>query len=147
MSQYLSFKLINKTNPSVKVDLGYWCTSIARGIGWNFNGIFKFTECNTKLDIETLTSYIGQLHEGVEEYKKNLQKEKENKKENTELLLKAQSAAAVEAIKEDISYNDESITDWQDEIDTWSMVENKLDFILNILEENKEEWELYYKNS
>lgn len=147
MSQYLSFKLINKTNPLVKVDLGYWCTSIARGIGWSFNGIFKFTECNTKLDIETLTSYIEQLHEGVEEYKQNLQKEKENKKENTELLLKAQSAAAVEAIKEDISSNDDSITDWQDEIDTWSMVENKLNFILDILKENEEEWELYYRNS
>lgn len=147
MSQYLSFKLINKENPSVKVDLGYWCTSIARSIGWNFNGIFKFTESNTKLDIETLTSYIDHLHEGVEEYKQNLQKEKENKKENTELLLKAQSAAAVEAIKEDISSNDDSITDWQDEIDTWSMVENKLNFILDILEENKDEWELYYKNS
>lgn len=147
MSQYLSFELINKTNPLVKVDLGYWCTSIARCIEWNFNGIFKFTEYNTKLDIETLTSYIYQLHEGVEEYKKNLQKEKEKKKENTELLLKAQSAAAVEAIKEDISSNDDSITDWQDEIDTWSMVENKLNFILNILEDNKDEWELYYRNS
>lgn len=147
MSQYLSFELINKTNPSVKVDLGYWCTSIARGIGWNFNGIFNFTECNTKLDIETLTSYIDQLHEGVENYKENLRKEKERKKENTELLLKAQSEAAVKAIKEDISYNDDSIADWQDDIDTWSMVENNLNFILNILEENKEEWELYYKNS
>ena len=71
----------------------------------------------------------------------------ENKKENTELLLKAQSTAAVEAIKEDISSNDDSITDWQDEIDTWSMVENKLNFILDILEENEEEWELYYRNS
>ena len=147
MSQYLSFELINKANPEVKVDLGYWCTSIARSIGWNFNGIFKFTECNTKLDIETLTYYIDQLHEGVEEYKQNLQKEKEIKKENTELLLKAQSAAAVEAIKEDISSNDESIADWQDEIDTWSMVENKLNFILNVLDDNKDNWELVYKNS
>lgn len=147
MSQYLRFELINKTNPLVKVDLGYWCTSIARCIGWNFNGIFNYTEYNTKLDIETLTSYIYQLHEGVEEYKQNLQKEKENKKENTELLLKAQSAAAVEAIKEDISSNDDTIKDWQDEIDTWSMVENKLNFILNILEDNKDEWELYYRNS
>lgn len=147
MSQYLSFKLINKTNPLVKVDLGYWCTSIARGIGWSFNGIFSFTECNTKIDKNTLKSYIETLHEGIDEYRENLRKEQENKKENTELLLKAQSTSAVEAIKEDISSNDDSITDWQDEIDTWSMVENKLNFILDILEENEEEWELYYRNS
>ena len=147
MSQYLRFELINKTNPLIKVDLGYWCTSIARGIGWSFNGIFPFTECNTKMDMDTLKSYIETLHEGIDEYRENLRKEQESKKENTELLLKAQSSAAVEAIKEDISSNDDSITDWQDEIDTWSMVENKLNFILDILEENEEEWELYYRNS
>lgn len=147
MSQYLSFKLINKENPNTKVDLGYWCSSIARGIGWNFNGIFSFTECNTKIEIDTLKSYIETLHEGIDEYRENLRKEQESKKENTELLLKAQSAAAVEAIKEDISSNDDSIADWLDEIDTWSMVENKLNFILDILEENKDEWELWYKNS
>ena len=41
MSQYLSFELINKANPDIKVDLGYWCTSIARGISWNFEDIFR----------------------------------------------------------------------------------------------------------
>lgn len=147
MSQYLSFELINKENPKIKVDLGYWCTSIARGIGWNFNGIFKFTETNTNLDVETLKSYIENLHDGIEEYKEHLRKAQENKKENLELLLKAQSEVAIKSIKDDISDNEDSITDWQDEIDTWGMVENKLNFILDILEENKDEWELVYKNS
>lgn len=147
MSQYLSFDLVNKTNPDIKVDLGYWCTSIARGISWNFEGIFPFTECITKMDMDTLKSYIETLHEGIDEYRENLRKEQESKKENTELLLKAQSSAAVEAIKEDISSNDDSIAEWQDEIETWGMVENKLNFILDILEENKDEWELWYKNS
>lgn len=147
MSQYLSFDLVNKANPNIKVDLGYWCSSIARGIGWNFNGIFPFTECITKMDMDTLKSYIETLHEGIDGYRENLRKEQESKKENTELLLKAQSAAAVEAIKEDIRSNDDSISEWQDEIDTWNMVENKLNFILDILEENKDEWELWYRNS
>lgn len=147
MSQYLSFKLINKENPAVKVDLGYWCTSIARSIGWNFNGIFKFTESNIKLDIETLKSYIEDLHDGIEEYKEHLRKAQEKKKENLDLLLKAQSEFAVKSIKEDINDNDESIEEWEDEIDTWGMVENKLNLILDILEENKDEWELVYKNS
>jgi hypothetical protein len=147
MSQCLSFDLVNRADHNIKVDLGYWSTSIARGISWNFEGIFPFTECNTKMDMDTLKSYIETLHEGIDEYRENLRKEQESKKENTELLLKAQSAAAVEAIKEDISSNDDSIADWQDEIDTWSMVENKLNFILDMLKENEEEWELYYRNS
>lgn len=147
MSQYLSFELVNKENPKIKVDLGYWCTSIARGIGWNFEGIFKFTESKIKLDIETLKSYIDNLHDGINEYKENLRNAQESKKENTELLLKAQTPAAVDAIKEDISDNEDSIKDWQDEIDTWEMVENKLNFILDILEDNKDYWELVYKNS
>ena len=147
MSQYLSFELVNKENPKIKVDLGYWCSSIARGISWNFEGIFKFTESKIKLDIETLKSYIDILHDGINEYKKNLSDVQESKKENTELLLKAQTQAAVDAIKDDISDNEDSIKDWLDEIDTWEMVENKLNFILNILEDNKDYWELVYKNS
>ncbi len=148
MSQYLSFELINKANPDIKVDLGYWCTSIARGIAWNFEDIFKYTgDEDVKLDIETLKSYIETLHDGVEEYRKNLLKEQKQKEENLELLLRAQTQVVVDAIKESIDMNDDSIADWEEEIDTWSLVENKLRFILGVLEENNEKWELLYNNS
>ena len=147
MSQYLSFELVNKTNPEIKIDLGYWCTSIARSIVYNFNGIFSYTNSNIKLDVDILKSYIRELHEGIEEYRKNLREIQDKKKENLELLLKAQSKVVVDAIKDDIRNNEDSIADWQDDIDTWSMVENKLNFILDILEENKDDWELVYKNS
>jgi hypothetical protein len=148
MSQYLDFELINKTNPEIKVKLGYWCTSIARGISWNFDNIFRYTGDDVvKLDIDTLKSYIESIHNGIEKYKSNLQKEQESKKENTELLLKAQSQFAVDAIKEDIRINEESIQDWLDEIETWESVECKLNFILDILNENTNEWELIYSNA
>lgn len=147
MSQYLSFKLINKENPAVKVDLGYWCTSIARSISYNFNGIFRYTESDIKLSIETLKSYIEDLHNGIEEYRKNLLESQEKKKEFVELLLKAQTEAAVNAIKEEIYCNDDCIADWKEEIEDWVMVEDKLNFILNVLDDNKDNWELVYKNS
>mgnify|MGYP003450181438 FL=1 len=148
MSQYLSFELINKANPDIKVDLGYWCTSIARGISWNFEDIFKYTgENDVTLDIDTLKSYIDILHSGIDEYKENLRKEQERKRENTEILLRAQTQVVVDAIREDINMNDDSIADWEEEIDTWSSVESKLNFILNVLDENKNEWELRYNNS
>ena len=148
MSQYLSFELINKANPDIKVDLGYWCTSIARGISWNFEDIFKYTGDNdVTLDIDTLKSYIDTLHSGIDEYRENLRKAQDRKKENMELLLKAQTQVVVDAIKEDIDMNDDSIADWEEEIDTWSSVESKLRFILGVLEENNEKWELLYNNS
>ena len=148
MSQYLSFELINKANPDIKVDLGYWCTSIARGISWNFEDIFKYTgENDVTLDIDTLKSYIDILHSGIDGYKENLRKEQERKRENTELLVKAQTQVVVDAIRESIDMNDDSIADWEEEIDTWSSVESKLNFILNVLDENKNEWELRYNNS
>lgn len=148
MSQYLSFELINKANPDIKVDLGYWCTSIARGISWNFEDIFKYTgENDVTLDIDTLKSYIDTLHSGIDGYKEYLRKEQERKRENTEILLKAQTQVVVDAIREDINMNDDSIADWEEEIDTWSSVESKLNFILNVLDENKNEWELRYNNS
>ena len=148
MSQYLSFELINKDNPDIKVDLGYWCTSIARGISWNFEDIFKYTgENDVTLDTDTLKSYIDTLHSGIDEYKEYLRKEQERKRENTELLVKAQTQVVVDAIRESIDMNDDSIADWEEEIDTWSSVESKLNFILNVLDENKNEWELRYNNS
>ena len=147
MSQYLSFKLVNKTNPDIKVDLGYWCTSVARGIENHFEGIFKYTENDTKLDYKTMQSYIETLHNGIEAYKENLRKEQEKKKEYIEYLLKAQSEVVVTAIKEDISYIDEAIVDWQDDIESWSDVESNLNFILETLGNNEDDWELVYKNS
>ena len=147
MSQYLSFKLINKNNPELSVDLGYWCTSIARTIGREFNGIFQYTEINVKIDYKTLESYIDTLQDGINVYKNNLRKVQEKKKEQLELLLNAQTEIALESIKEEISYLDSSIEAWQDDIETWEMVEKKLIFILDTLGNNKEEWELVYKNS
>ena len=147
MSQYLSFKLVNKTNPDIKVDLGYWCTSVARGIENYFEDIFKYTEIDTKLDYKTMQSYIETLHNGIEAYKENLRKEQEKKKEYIEYLLKAQSEVVVTAIKEDISYIDEAIVDWQDDIESWSDVESNLNFILETLGNNEDDWELVYKNS
>jgi hypothetical protein len=147
MSQYLRFKLVNISNPDIKVDFSYWSTSIARGIENYFEGIFKYTESDTKLDYKTMQSYIETLHNGIEEYKENLRKEQEKKKEYIEYLLKAQSEVVVSAIKEDICNIDESIIEWQDDIDTWSDVENNLNFILETLGNNEDNWELVYKNS
>jgi hypothetical protein len=42
---------------------------------------------------------------------------------------------------------DESIEEWQEEIDTWQSVETKLNFILYLLEDNKDGWKLVYGNS
>ena len=148
MSQYLSFELVNKTNPEIKVDLGYWCTSIARGITYNFNNIFAYTnDGDVELDKETLESYINELHAGIEEYKDSLRKSQEKKKESTELLLRAQTETVVAAIKDDIDMYETSIEEWQEEIDTWQSVETKLKFILYLLEDNNDGWKLVYGNS
>ena len=148
MSQYLSFELVNKSNPEIKVDLRYWCTSIARGITYNFNNIFAYTnDGDVELDKETLESYINELHAGIDDFKLNLQKSQEKKKESVELLLRAQTEIAASKIKEDIDMYDTSIEEWQEEIDTWESVERKLNFILYLLEDNVNEWKLVYSNS
>lgn len=147
MSQYLSFKLVNKVNPEIKVDLGYWCTSIARGISYNFNGIFPYTNSDAKLDFDTLKSHIEILHDGINEYKERLRELQERKKEYIDFLLKAQTEVAMKSIKEDIQNVEESIFAWEEDIETWTMVENKLEFILYLMDENSKEWDLVYRNS
>lgn len=148
MSQYLSFELVNKANPEIKVDLGYWCTSIARGITYNFNNIFAYTnDGDVELDKETLESYINELHAGIEEYKLNLKKIQEKKQANLDFLLRAQTETAVSAIMKNVDMLDESINDWQEDINTWESVERKLNYIRDLLEDNVNEWKLVYGNS
>jgi hypothetical protein len=125
MSQYLGFELVNKANPEIKVDLGYWCTSIARGISSNFDGIFPYTDSDVKLDYEKMKSSIEILHYGIDEYKEHLRESQYRKKEYIDLLLKAQTEVAVKSIKIAIQYTEESISAWEEEIETWTMVENK----------------------
>ena len=147
MSQYLDFELVNKANPEIKVDLGYWCTSIARGISFNFDGIFPYTDSDVKLDYEKMKSWIKILHDGIDEYKEHLRESQERKKEYIDFLLKAQTEVAVKSIKEDIQDTEESISEWEEDIETWTMVENKLEFILYLMDENSKEWDLVYRNS
>lgn len=147
MSQYLSFELVYKENPLIKVDLGYWCTSIARSINYNFDNAFRYTERDIQLTVNDMESSINSIHSGIEKYKKYLQKEIESKKENTELLIRAQTTVAMDVIREDIANNDESIAAWEDEIKTWTNVENKLNFILKVYKENIEGWDLIYRNA
>ena len=147
MSQYLGFELVNKANPEIKVDLGYWCTSIARGISSNFDGIFPYTDSDVKLDYEKMKSWIEILHDGIDEYKEHLRESQERKKEYIDFLLKAQTEVAVKSIKEDIQDTEESISAWEEDIETWTMVENKLEFILYLMDENSKEWDLVYRNS
>lgn len=147
MSQYLGFELVNKANPEIKVDLGYWCTSIARGISSNFDGIFPYANSDVKLDFDILKSYIEILHDGINEYKESLRESQERKKEYIDFLLKAQTEVAVKSIKEDIQDTEESISAWEEDIETWTMVENKLEFILYLMDENSKEWDLVYRNS
>ena len=112
-----------------------------------FDNVFNYTETDITLTVGDMESYIDSIHTGIEKYKKYLQKEVENKRENTELLIRAQTSVAMEAIREDITNNDESIAEWEDEIETWTNVETKLNFILEIYKENIEGWDLIYRNA
>ena len=94
-----------------------------------------------------MESYINELHVGIDDFKLSLQKSQKKKEESVELLLRAQTETAASTIKEDIDMYDTSIEEWQEEIDTWESVERKLNYILDLLEDNVNEWKLVYGNS
>ena len=79
--------------------------------------------------------------------KKVFENHRIEKKEYIDFLLKAQTEVAIKSIKEDIQYVEESISAWEEDIETWTMVENKLEFILYLMNKNSKEWDLVYKNS
>ena len=100
MSQYLNLKLVNKTNPEMSLNLGYWSTNISRQIYSNFNEeVFPYSENAVRLDISTFKSYIKTLDEGIKEFKGYLYRAMKRKRENTDLLLKAQTEVVVKDIR------------------------------------------------
>lgn len=148
MSQQLNLKLVNKTNPEMSLDLGYWSTSISRQIYSNFNEeVFPYSENAVRLDISTFKSYIKTLDEGIKEFKGYLYRAMKRKRENTDLLLKAQTEIVVKDIRNEIVECEHSIESWREEIDKWFSVWQKLNFILEVIENNESEWELEYRNS
>ena len=62
-------------------------------------------------------------------------------------MIRAQSQVVVDVIKNSIKNNEDAIEDLEGEIETWTNVENKLNFIRYTLNENIENWELTYHNS
>lgn len=145
MSQYLSFTLKHKTNKDVAVELGYYCTSMARQISQDI-GHFQWTDEEKTIDDDYLRDAIDALDENLTLYHKQRLQNFVDKERYEMLLTKAENDSAFENLQVCIGECESSITACDMSIEEYADVRNRLAFIRDVLAENGEEYELVYRN-
>lgn len=143
MSQYLNFTLKHKSS-AVSLSLGYFCTTPARQMA--DAGAFPYTENDTQLSEDLIHSYINILKEELKGSRQFLEKYLKQKSEYQESLYKCTSKEVAEMLLDMISDIDLSLKDLQEDVEDWEWRINKISVILEIYEDNKSEWDLYYTN-
>lgn len=142
MSQYLSFCLKKKDN--TEISLGYFCTTPARQI--SSVGAFPYTDEDTVLDSDTFSSYLNDIKEEKSKYEKYLADVIKKKQEIEQYVFKCTSKEVAQMYINQIEDCDYSISDYEEEIEDWNWRIDKLQFIYDVWELNKKEWDLYYCN-
>lgn len=143
MSQYLQFTLKNKEN-NTKLCLGYFCTTPARQIA--DTGAFPYTESETALSEEQVKNYLTLIREEVSVTNNYLNKSIKERSELQESLHKCVSKEVAEMLLQRIFEAESTIAEYTEELEDWKWRVNKIINILDIYEDNKDKWNLYYTN-
>lgn len=143
MSQYLTFTLKHKLS-EVSISPGYFCTTPARQIA--DAGAFPYTESETLLSVDLVRSYLQLLKEECKNSQQYLSEYLKRKSEYQESLYKCTSKEVAEMLLDMISDIELSLKDLQEDVDDWEWRINKISTILEMYDDNKSDWDLYYTN-
>lgn len=143
MSQYLQFYLKHKES-DIKLCAGYFCTTPARQIG--SIGAFPYTDKEKVLTKDDIRLYISNIESEINTIKAYKEEEHKHKVELLDVLCKCSSKDAVESLYDKVSNSDLIIDEYIEELEDWEYRLNKINFISEIYNENKENWDLYYIN-
>lgn len=142
MSQYLSFYLKRRDTSGLKVDLGYWCTTPARTLSGE--GIFKWTESETKVTPELYQSYMNDFDYFIKSMQDSIQAEKD--KDYKGLFQGCKTKEAAEYAYERFYDSEQCIAEWKEELELYTAIRDKIKIFWSIAQENSEQYDLYYTN-
>lgn len=144
MSQQLNFILRNKTNPLIEVNLSWFSTTPARTMAGL--GAFPYTEEWEKITKEGMRDYLEIIQDKINSCKQC----KEDCKKKEESLYKLMIASKNKDVAEMLFEKSEDIKkyteEWNEEIEEWEYYKNHIIIMLQYLESNEKDWDLYYCN-
>lgn len=144
MGQQLGFILRSKTNSKIKLEAGWFSTTPARVMSIESNLIY--TENEISIDEDFLKETLADLKDKLDFYIKSqasIEKKMQDLKETAYKCISPDVVARILEKAEDLQ------NDWdgyQAEIEDYQHYVNKIEFILDLYSENKEDWNLYYYN-
>ena len=144
MSQQLNFILRNKTNPLIEVNLSWFSTTPARTMAGL--GAFPYTEEWEKITKEGMRDYLEIIQDKINSCKQC----KEDCEKKEESLYKLMFASKNKDVAEMLFEKSEDIKkyteEWNEEIEEWEYYKNHIIIMLQYLESNEKDWDLYYCN-
>lgn len=144
MSQQLGFILKYNKNPEIKVDLSWFSTTPARTL--SCEGIFPYSEDDVLLNKEIFNEYISLINENIQEYVSFRDKCVKERNQYNDLIVKATTKESAKALIEEKDELQSRINSWQEEIDEWENYKTIICLMKSYMEDNEEEWSMYYYN-
>lgn len=143
MSQYLQF-ILKKKESDTKLCIGYFCTTPARQIA--NTGAFPYTETEIKLTADSTRTYIENIRSEIKSSNTFIEKLTKHRAELQETLYKCSSKEVAESLFEKIEDDEDTINGCMKDLEDWNWRLNKILNVLEIYDDNKDDWELYYIN-
>lgn len=143
MNQYLSLFLKRKET-DIDILLVGFCTTPAREL--SSCGAFPYTTSKVNLDKNQVTAYLSAIIENRDKFKRLLEKIVQKKSELEQVLYKCSSKEVGNILLEKIEDSKQSILELTETIDNWNFIIDRISFAIDVWNNNKEEWELYYIN-
>ena len=144
MSQQLGFILRNKANSEINIEAGWFSTTPARVMSTESNLIY--TENEISIDEDFLKETLADLKDKLDPYIKSQASIEKKMQDLKETAYKCISPDVVARILEKIEDLQNDWDGYQAEIGDYQHYVNKIEFILDLYSENKEDWNLYYYN-
>lgn len=143
MSQYLSFYLKRK-NAEITLQLGYFCTTPARQI----SGLdaFPYTEVDTLLAPQSVKEYLSKITEERDKFRKYLEDCVKKREEIEQSLYKCVSKEVAQMFLEESASLEQSIQELKESVEDWNWILDRISFMFEVWEENKNDWNFYYSN-
>lgn len=144
MSQYLHITAHHKAGNDKSICLAWWGTSIARSE--DMTDAFPYTEDDRLVSFTDFGERVRTVSKAVDKKRQDINKLNNERQDLIALMQGCKESAAVDAMLERIDENEKTLDDAKNNYAEWQHILTTLEIILNIYEDNKDNWDIYYSN-
>lgn len=144
MSQYIHITAKSKKDSNTTICLGWWGTSIARDE--DMYEVFPYTCNDMPITYEQFKENVRCIEKALERKQEDITKTNSEKHDIVVLLQGCKESEAAKVLLERIDNLNYILDEDKEDYEEWANIVTTLNIILNIYEDNKDKWDIYYSN-